>query len=60
VPVVLTNHDLFRHTFTIDQLHVHLEAPPGQHPRGELRRTNGACRAYAYAAAGMRGTLTVH
>jgi hypothetical protein len=27
--VVLTNHDLFRHTFTIDQLHVHLEAPLG-------------------------------
>jgi hypothetical protein len=26
VTVVLTNHDLFWHTFTIDQLHVDLEA----------------------------------
>jgi hypothetical protein len=29
VTVVLTNHDLFWHTFTIDQLHVDLEAPLG-------------------------------
>jgi hypothetical protein len=29
VTVVLTNHDLFWHTFTIDELHVDLEAPMG-------------------------------
>ena len=40
VTVVLTNHDLFWHTFTIDELQVDLEAAGG-HPGGGLHRTAG-------------------
>ena len=60
--VVLTNHDLFWHTFTIDELQVDLEAAGG-HPGGDLHRTAGSyrfyCRVPAHAAAGMEGTLTI-
>jgi plastocyanin len=63
VTVVLTNRDLFWHTFTIDQLKVDLEAPLGgtrevtfTSPAGSYRFY---CRVPAHAAAGMHGTLTI-
>jgi hypothetical protein len=66
VPVrgaVLTKHDLFWHTFTIDQLDIELEAPLGG--TREVTFTVPAStyrfygRAPAHAAAGMRGALTI-
>jgi plastocyanin len=63
VTVVLTNQDLFWHTFTIDELHVDLEAPLGGTREITFEAQAGAyrfyCRVPAHAAAGMRGTLTV-
>lgn len=63
VTVVLTNHDLFWHTFTIDELHVDLEAPMGGPREDTFTAPPGSyrfyCRVPAHAAAGMRGTLTV-
>ena len=63
VTVVLTNHDLFWHTFTIDQLHVDLEAPLGGTREVSFTAPPGTyrfyCRVPAHAAAGMRGTLTI-
>ena len=63
VPVVLTNHDLFWHRFTIDELDVDLEAPLGgtrevtfTAPLGTYRF---CCRVPAHAAVGMRGPLTI-
>jgi plastocyanin len=64
VTVVLTNHDLFWHTFTIDELHVDLEAPLGGTREETFTAPPGTyryyCRVPAHAAAGMRGTLTIH
>jgi plastocyanin len=63
VTVVLTNSDLFWHTFTIDQLHVDLEAPLGGTREETFTAQPGIyrfyCRVPAHAAAGMEGTLTV-
>lgn len=63
VTVVLTNEDLFWHTFTIDELHVDLEAPLGGTREVTFAAPAGTyqfrCRVPAHAAAGMRGTLTV-
>jgi plastocyanin len=63
VTVVMTNKDLFWHTFTIDDLHVDLEAPLGGTREVTFAARAGAyrfyCRVPAHAAAGMRGTLTV-
>jgi plastocyanin len=62
VTVVLTNHDLFWHTFTINELHVNLEAPMGGTREVTFTAPPGSyrfyCRVPARAAAGMRGTLT--
>jgi plastocyanin len=63
VTVVLTNHDLFWHTFTVDELHVDLEAPLGGTREATFTAAPGSyrfyCRVPAHAAAGMRGTLTI-
>jgi plastocyanin len=63
VTVVLTNHDLFWHTFTIDELHVDLEAPLGGTREVTFTAASGSyrfyCRVPAHAAAGMQGTLTI-
>jgi len=63
VTVVLTNHDLFWHTFTIDELDVDLEAPLGGTREATFTAPPGIyrfyCRVPAHAAAGMRGTLTI-
>jgi plastocyanin len=63
VTVVLTNRDLFWHTFTIDQLGVDLEAPLGGTREVTFTAPAGSyrfyCRVPAHAAAGMRGTLTI-
>ena len=63
VTVVLTNHDLFWHTFTIDELDVDLEAPLGGTREQSFTAPAGSyrfyCRVPAHAAAGMRGTLTI-
>ena len=52
-----------RPTFTIDELHVDLEAPLGGTREITFDAQAGAyrfyCRVPAHAAAGMRGTLTV-
>jgi plastocyanin len=60
VTVVLTNHDLFWHTFTIDELDVDLEAPLGGTRDVSFTAPPGTYRFYrrvpAHAAAGMRGT----
>ena len=60
--VVLTNHDLFWHTFTIDELDVDLEAPwaaPGRRPSTQHREATGSTAGPGPRAAGMRGTLTI-
>ena len=61
--VVLTNHDLFWHTFTIDPLHVDLEAPLGGTREASFTAPPGSyrfyCRVPAHAVPGMRGTLTI-
>jgi plastocyanin len=63
VTVVLTNRDLFWHTFTIHQLGVDLEAPLGGTREVTFTAPAGSyrfyCRVPAHAAAGMRGTLTI-
>jgi plastocyanin len=63
VTVVLTNHDLFWHTFTVDELHVDVEAPLGGAREATFTAAPGSyrfyCRVPAHAAAGMRGTLTI-
>jgi plastocyanin len=63
VTVALTNHDPFWHTFTIDQLHVDLEAPLGGTREVSFTAPPGSyrfyCRVPARAAAGMRGILTI-
>jgi plastocyanin len=63
VTVVLTNHDLFWHTFTIRELGVDLEAPLGGTRDVTLTAPPGSyrffCRVPAHAAAGMQGTLTI-
>jgi len=63
VTVVLTNHDLFWHTFTIDELDVDLEAPLGGTREVTFTAAAGSyrfyCRVPAHAAAGMWGTLTI-
>jgi plastocyanin len=63
VTVVLTNHDLFWHTFTIDELDVDLEAPLGGTREVTFTAAAGSyrfyCRVPAHAAAGMRGTLPI-
>jgi plastocyanin len=63
VTVVLTNHDLFWHTFTIAELGVDLEAPLGGSREVSFTAPAGSyrfyCRVPAHAAAGMRGTLAV-
>jgi plastocyanin len=63
VTVVLTNRDLFWHTFTIDQLKVDLEAPLGGTREVTFTAPAGSyrfyCRVPAHAAAGMHGTLTI-
>jgi plastocyanin len=63
IVIVLANHDLFWHTFTIDSLDVDLKvpvegertvafsAPPG--------RYQFYCRIPGHSSAGMRGTLIV-
>jgi hypothetical protein len=60
VTVVLTNYDLLWHTFTIDELHVDLEAPLGGTREATFTAAPGSyrfyCRVPAHAAAGMRGT----
>ncbi|MGH2524477.1 MAG: cupredoxin domain-containing protein [Anaerolineales bacterium] len=63
VTVYLANHDLFWHTFTIDELGVNLQVPV----RGEREITFTAapgtysfyCAIPGHALIGMRGTLTV-
>jgi plastocyanin len=63
VTVVLTNRDLFWHTFTISELKVDLEAPLGGTREVTFTAPAGSyrfyCRVPAHAAAGMRGTLTI-
>ena len=63
VTVVLTNHDLFWHTFTVDELHVDVEAPLGGAREATFTAAPGSyrfyCRVPAHAAAGMQGTLTI-
>jgi plastocyanin len=63
VTVVLTNRDLFWHTFTIGELKVDLEAPLGGTREVTFTAPAGSyrfyCRVPAHAAAGMRGTLTI-
>jgi plastocyanin len=63
VTVVLTNSDLFRHTFTIDELDVNVEAPLGGTREETFAAPPGTyrfyCRVPAHAAAGMEGTLTI-
>ena len=63
VTVVLTNQDLFWHTFTIDELHVDLEARLGGTPEATFTAPPGSyrfyCRVPAHVAAGMEGTLTI-
>lgn len=63
VTVSLANHDLFWHTFTIDELNVNLQVPV----RGERQVTFSVlpgtypfyCAIPGHALVGMRGTLTV-
>jgi plastocyanin len=63
VTVSLANHDLFWHTFTIDELNVDLQAPV----RGERQVTFTAepgtypfyCAIPGHALLGMEGTLTI-
>ena len=63
VTVVLANHDLFWHTFTIDQLHLDMEAPLGGTREATFTAAPGSyrfyCRVPADAAAGMRGTRAI-
>jgi plastocyanin len=63
VTVVLTNQDLFWHTFTIDELRVDLEAPLGGTREETFTAPPGSyrfyCRVPAHAPAGMEGTLTI-
>lgn len=63
VTVSLANHDLFWHTFTIQQLGVDLGVPVGGTRSVTFTATPGTykfvCTVPGHEAAGMRGTLTV-
>jgi plastocyanin len=63
IAVILTNHDLFWHTFTVDALHVDLRVPVGATRRVSFRAAPGEyeyyCRIPGHTAAGMKGVLQV-
>ena len=63
ISVAVANHDLFWHTFTIDALHVNVDAPIGANRRVTFDAAPGRyefyCRVPGHRAAGMHGILIV-
>ncbi len=63
ISVAVANHDLFWHTFTIDALHVNVDAPIGANRRVTFDAQPGRyefyCRVPGHRAAGMHGILIV-
>jgi plastocyanin len=61
--VVVTNHDLFWHTFTIDELDVDVRVPVGGTRRTSFAVSQGTyrfvCTIPGHESAGMEGTLVV-
>ena len=63
VTVILVNHDLFWHTFTVDQLGLNLAVPGNSARRITFKAAPGMyhfyCAIPGHAGIGMQGTLTV-
>ncbi len=63
ITVHLDNHDLWWHTFTIDELGIDLQAPMGANPQITFNAPPGTYRFYCdipgHVSVGMQGTLIV-